>query len=270
MRNCVILIFLLSASPRRADDSAPLQRIAFGSCVKQDKPQPIWDAIVETKPQLFLFLGDNIYADTEDMKLFWEKSDGNCSACCKSRLHEAGKQTCPILATWDDHDLGANDAGADYPKKKESQQLFLDFFDIPRDSPRRQQEGVYYSQTFGPLCKRVQILLLDTRYFRRSPVGSRFRQTRRTRRRTAREIPASYRPRRHRSRRKAMGVARTATEIARGISRALFERPALGRSTRLGSLGKFSSPATTIVAPNSRHKSERELLCSAVIATSRK
>lgn len=28
------------------------------------------------------------------------------------------KKTTKILATWDDHDYGANDAGAEYPKKK--------------------------------------------------------------------------------------------------------------------------------------------------------
>ena len=48
-------------------------RIAFGSCAKQDRPQPIWDAVVATKPQLFLFLGDNIYADTEDMDVMRAK-----------------------------------------------------------------------------------------------------------------------------------------------------------------------------------------------------
>jgi len=38
-------------------------RIAFGSCAKQWEPQPIWSAIAETKPDVFLFLGDNIYGD---------------------------------------------------------------------------------------------------------------------------------------------------------------------------------------------------------------
>ena len=33
-----------------------LQRIAFGSCADQDKPQPIWDAIIESQPDLFIFL----------------------------------------------------------------------------------------------------------------------------------------------------------------------------------------------------------------------
>ena len=38
-------------------------RIAFGSCAKQSKPQPIWAAVRAARPDLFLFLGDNRYAD---------------------------------------------------------------------------------------------------------------------------------------------------------------------------------------------------------------
>jgi alkaline phosphatase D len=81
-------------------------------------------------------------------------------------------KTCPVLATWDDHDMGANDAGAEYPKKREAQQVFLDFFGVPKDDPRRKQEGVYHAAVFGPPGKRVQVILLDTRYFR-SPLARR-------------------------------------------------------------------------------------------------
>ena len=44
--------------------------------------------------------------------------------------------------------------------------MFLDFFEEPADSPRRKREGIYYQETIGPKGKRVQIILLDTRYFR--------------------------------------------------------------------------------------------------------
>ncbi|MGZ0173226.1 MAG: alkaline phosphatase D family protein [Planctomycetales bacterium] len=143
-------------------DEVPLSRISFGSCAKQNQPQPIWDVIVETDPELFLMIGDNIYGDTQDMKLLWEKYQllGAQPGFQKLRKH------CPVLATWDDHDYGANDAGVEYPKKRESQQLFLDFFEVAKDSPLRKQEGVQSSHTFGPKGKRVQIILLDTRYFR--------------------------------------------------------------------------------------------------------
>lgn len=143
-------------------EKPPLARIAFGSCAKQDRPQPIWDAVVETRPQLFLFLGDNIYADTEDMGVMRAKYAQLADQPGFQKL----RRTCPILATWDDHDYGANDAGVEYPKKRESQQVFLDFFGIPKDDPRRTQEGVYSAHVFGPPGKRVQIILLDARYFR--------------------------------------------------------------------------------------------------------
>ena len=51
----------------------PLTRIAFGSCCHQDKPKPILNAVLATKPEFFLFLGDNIYGDTEDMAVMREK-----------------------------------------------------------------------------------------------------------------------------------------------------------------------------------------------------
>jgi alkaline phosphatase D len=140
----------------------PLQRFAFGSCAKQDRPQPIWDAIVEAQPQLLAMIGDNIYADTEDMSVMWAKYRQLDAHPGFRRL----KSTCPIVATWDDHDYGANDGGVEYPKKRESQQLFLDFFGVPKSSPRRQQEGVYHAETYGARGQRTQLILLDTRYFR--------------------------------------------------------------------------------------------------------
>src|SRR5947207_3390675 len=40
-----------------------LDRIAFGSCANQYEPQPIWKAVGAARPQLFLFIGDAMYAD---------------------------------------------------------------------------------------------------------------------------------------------------------------------------------------------------------------
>jgi len=147
---------------RGQNDKVILERIAFGSCARQDKPQPIWNAIVATKPDLYLSLGDNIYGDTDDMAVMKQKYDLLAAIPGWQNL----RKTCPILATWDDHDYGINDGGADYPKKDQSQQIFLDFFGVAKDSPRRTQKGIYHVETFGPPEKRVQVIVLDTRYFR--------------------------------------------------------------------------------------------------------
>ena len=157
----VLVLSALLASQAAADER-PLSRIGFGSCARQDQPQPIWDAIVEAKPDLFLMLGDNIYADTEDMDVLRAKYRQLGEQPSFKKL----RQLCPLLATWDDHDYGANDAGVEYRMKRESQQVFLDFFGVPKDDPLRKQEGVYQARVFGPPGKRVQVILLDMRYFR--------------------------------------------------------------------------------------------------------
>ena len=144
-----------------------LTRIAFGSCAKQDRPQPIWDSVIASNPDLFLFIGDNIYGDSKEIDVLRKKYGQLGAQPGFRRLAE----TCPIAATWDDHDYGANDAGVEFPIKRASQQLFLDFFKVPADDPRRTREGVYASSIIGPAGKRVQIILLDTRYFR-SPLAS--------------------------------------------------------------------------------------------------
>lgn len=161
----VLFLFVSLAAPVAAQEK-PLARIAFGSCGEQTRAQPIWEAIVASQPDLFIFLGDNIYGDTEDMDLLRAKYDKLAADPGYQKL----LKTCPIAATWDDHDYGVNDGGKDYPKREESQQVFLDFFGVPKDSPRRTQEGIYSSQVFGPEGKRVQVILLDTRYFR-SPLN---------------------------------------------------------------------------------------------------
>jgi alkaline phosphatase D len=139
-----------------------LSRIAFGSCASQERPQPIWDAVVAAKPDLFVFLGDNIYADTDIPEVHKAKYAQLAAMPGYQKL----LKTCPTIATWDDHDYGQNDAGADFPGKVASQKLFLEFFKDPPDSPRRKRAGVYGAWAFGPEGKRVQIILLDTRYFR--------------------------------------------------------------------------------------------------------
>jgi alkaline phosphatase D len=149
--------------PRVAADDAPLTRITFGSCAHQDQPQPIWDAVLAAKPELFVFLGDNVYADTPDDPDFIKAQYDKLAAIPGFRKL---RKTTPVVATWDDHDFGEDDAGGDYPLKEQSRQIFLDFWDEPKDSPRRQRDGVYTSYTYGPPGRRVQVILLDLRYNR--------------------------------------------------------------------------------------------------------
>lgn len=139
-----------------------LTRVAFGSCLDQERPQPIWDAVEAYDPQLLLLIGDNVYANAEDEASLREAYAQQARSEGLRRI----RSTTPVLATWDDHDFGRDDAGSEYPLRDVSQKAMLDFFAEPADSPRRQRPGVYRSDVFGPEGQRVQVLLLDTRYFR--------------------------------------------------------------------------------------------------------
>jgi alkaline phosphatase D len=71
-----------------------------------------------------------------------------------------------LIATWDDHDFGWNDAGKNFPFKEESKNIFLDFFEEPANSERRLREGIYTSYYFEGKGKKLQVILLDVRSFR--------------------------------------------------------------------------------------------------------
>jgi alkaline phosphatase D len=146
------------------DVGKPIARIAAGSCARQDRPQPLWEAVATFRPDVLLMLGDTIYGDTEDMDLLREKY----AKLAAQPGFAALRRTVPIVAVWDDHDYGANDAGREYPRKRESQQVFCDFFGIAADAPVRTQAGIYRAVTVGPPGRRVQFICLDTRYHRSS------------------------------------------------------------------------------------------------------
>jgi len=155
------LLILLVTVPSAVRGQTPIADIVFGSCLKA-VDHPMLDRTLTLPMDLFLFLGDNIYADTQDMAVMRAKYD----ALKASRFFRELRRRVPVLATWDDHDFGANDAGAEYPKRREAQAEFLRWIDEPADSPRRQRDGVYDARVFGPAGRRVQVILLDTRFFR--------------------------------------------------------------------------------------------------------
>jgi alkaline phosphatase D len=146
-----------------------LTRIALGSCSEETRPLPIFAAVAAAKPDLFLWLGDNVYGDqrptageTPDPglpKLRQAYEDLNLNA-----HFSAFNMSTPSLATWDDHDYGRNDAGADFAGRETAERMFETYWGpaaLGGDHP-----GVYGARIFGPPGRRVQIILLDTRFFR--------------------------------------------------------------------------------------------------------
>ncbi len=149
-------------SPVPVDESKTLTKIALGSCNRSDYDQPLWQPILEKKPDLWIWLGDNIYGDTEDM----EALAANYARQKDNTEYQKLLATTPIVGIWDDHDYGVNDGGKEYPKRAESRDIMLDFLNVPKSNLVWQREGGYQSYTFGKAGKKVKVLLLDARYFR--------------------------------------------------------------------------------------------------------
>ena len=111
----------------------------------------------------FVFLGDNIYADTfSTIVMRWIYNRLACKPAFQRLVHRVPY----VLSIWDDHDYGQNDGGADYSMRNESQQIFLNFWRVPRDSARRRELGVYGSYRFSDGAASLLIVMLDLRSFR--------------------------------------------------------------------------------------------------------
>lgn len=159
-------LLLLGQLAVRAQTTTPAPpaelRLAFGSCNRHDLPQPLWDDIARDQPQVWIWLGDNIYGDSDDPAVLRAKYDAQFSQPGYRHLREQGTQ---VIGTWDDHDYGRNDGDKNYPFKAQNQQLALDFLQEPAGSPRRKQEGIYASYEYPVGRRKVKVILLDDRYF---------------------------------------------------------------------------------------------------------
>ena len=140
-------------------------RLAFGSCNKHLKSQKFWNLIEKTRPELWLSLGDNMYNDDVVLNPKPEDIRDQYQRLKADPDYKKFSQTVPMLGIWDDHDFASNDRGVDYKFKKESQQLFCDFFNESGNSPLRKQEGIYRSNFVELGGDGFEILLCDCRYF---------------------------------------------------------------------------------------------------------
>ena len=149
------------------DISMSVQRIAFGSCFKVERGgYQIWDEIRATEPDVLLLAGDNIYPESENEKKGLPELRAAYQELSTLEPFKRVRRSVPVLSTWDDHDYGMNDGGADFARRNDAEALFLDAWAVPGDDPRRRRDGIYHSVTIGEAGERLQLIMLDTRYFR--------------------------------------------------------------------------------------------------------
>lgn len=129
-------------------------RLAFGSCSK-DLDQPIFSTIAEAEPDLFLFVGDNHYGNTDALDLhrhYYRLMQGVAE-------RSAFLATTPTLATWDDHDfVGDNSDGSE--DSTHARRAFTEYWANPDFG--EEGEGVYFKAGHGD----VDLFVLDDRSWR--------------------------------------------------------------------------------------------------------
>ncbi len=156
----LVISFIVACKPIQTP--ATTIKIAFGSCGNQDKPQPVLGLAADEKLDAFVFLGDNIYGDTDVMDTLRAKYRRWGAQENYKKLVASTK----IFATWDDHDYGRNDIGHSYPFKNESKDIFMDHFNISADHDMRKHEGIFHTNYVDKDGKRIQIIMLDVRTFK--------------------------------------------------------------------------------------------------------
>jgi len=146
--------------------------IAFGSCFFLADANPAWggqeygggfgifDAIAAMKPDLLVWVGDNLYfqkpdeLDPASMAMRYQRQ--RTFPPLQKLLIAA-----PHLAIWDDHDYGPNNADASYVMKGESLQLFRRYWANPSYG-LPEVPGIFGHARWGD----VDIFLLDDRWYR--------------------------------------------------------------------------------------------------------
>ncbi len=141
-----------------AGEAADL-RVAFGSCPKwqDDRIQPIWPWVSHYEPDIFFWIGDNIYGDALDPDILREEY--------RRQREIAGLQpliqNTSSLAVWDDHDFGLNNHDRTNPVKEGAYEVFLEYWPNPSFG-LPEVKGIFYTFTWG----RVEFFVIDGRWYR--------------------------------------------------------------------------------------------------------
>lgn len=164
--NCIFLCLSYCCFPIAAAAQS-VTRIAVIGCHSQNNPAPVLPFMAEKmNPDYCLWVGDNVYADTETDALHVMRQLQILEAKPGfKKLREQSK----FMVTWDDHDFGLNNAGKDYALKEQTKQIHRTFWRLENEIPAT-QDGVYYAKIEQqPNGRKIQFIMLDGRYNRDKP-----------------------------------------------------------------------------------------------------
>jgi alkaline phosphatase D len=131
-------------------------QVAFGSCSKNES-QHLFEVVDAHDPDLFLFLGDNHYANSGDLHTLrwyyrWSRNRTSRAAML---------QTTSTLAIWDDHDFTGDNTDGTESGKDNALQAFGEYWANP-SMGTKEAAGIYFTHRMGDL----EFFMTDDRYWR--------------------------------------------------------------------------------------------------------
>ncbi len=148
----------------------PISRVLLASCIDEEKDAPTLMQMSREDADLMLLVGDNVYGDRDGGG--YVSNDADLEELREAFADLAAKPAFqavwtkfPAMIAWDDHDYGANDAGKEFPFKGLAERVHEVFWGLSTQDVGA-WPGTYYARSFGPEGQRVQVIMLDTRFFR--------------------------------------------------------------------------------------------------------
>lgn len=159
------------AGPALPGADAVLTRILVASCFDEEKEDSTaMRTLAGEQADLFLMIGDNVYGDKDGLAYRQNEAEldelrASFRDLAAREDFRAVRKKFPMMVAWDDHDYGANDAGKEFPFRRLAERIHERFWRLD-DQDVGAWPGTYYARRFGPEGQRVQVIVLDTRFFR--------------------------------------------------------------------------------------------------------
>lgn len=139
-------------------------RIAIMSCMNDSKAarSQIWPSAEVADLDYMFFIGDNVYGDSlmsHGPAILWNRY----VQARKNIPYYRWKNLKPVIAVWDDHDFGKNNADGNYKHKSVNLQTFKTFFAQEPDGSTlfNGHANSWYFQAFGQ-----NFTFFDNRFYR--------------------------------------------------------------------------------------------------------
>lgn len=142
-------------------DVKKVEKVVFTCCVHQGGEQSLWQQINKAQPDLVVLAGnsvDSVRFDEKPLSAQYKKLD-------QVEGYRELRSRVPFMAVWDEQDYGVKNGDSEFASKNESREAFLKYWSYIPKLQTADAKGVEHSIILGPKGQRLQLILLDTRFY---------------------------------------------------------------------------------------------------------